>query len=230
MNVLEFLRSSVIPLDRVAVATPATPYPSEAVMTVSYCASTGSAQKTESGATLETWGKLPDTMHLLAPRSKEDIEAELSDAGFFLGAGYLFRWYHSPGSRMEHRYRNMYSVIADVANATYEPLADDADVSADADRLMDLSEEYGTWEWEFNVAYRRNLAVPWQFESWKKHDPTIDGEGKRDRPFPGWDGSFEFQTTDEPNNVIQSEFYYAMPKRYRKYQHVLVKGLGVNER
>ena len=92
-------------------------------MTVSYCASTGSAQKTESGATLETWGKLPDTMHLLAPRSKEEMEAELSDAGFFLGAGYLFRWYHSPGSRMEHRYRNMYSVIADVENATYEPLA-----------------------------------------------------------------------------------------------------------
>ena len=70
------------------------------------------------------------------------MEAELSDAGFFLGTGYLFRWYHSPGSRMEHRYRNVYSVIADVENATYEPLADDADVSADADRLMDLSEEY----------------------------------------------------------------------------------------
>lgn len=226
-NILQFLKSSVIPLDTIRVATPATPYPTEAVLTVSYCASTGDAQKTESGATLETWGKLPDTMHLLAPRSKEEMEAELSDAGFFLGAGYLFRWYHSPGSRMEHRYRNMYTFAVGLTadSFRYDPLSDDSDVSADADRLMDLSEEYGTFEWEFNVSYRRNLAKPWQFESWRKHDPSIDDEGKRDRPFPGWDGSFEFRTTEEPKNVIQSEYYYVMPKHYHQYQHVLVKGL-----
>ena len=226
-NILMFLKSSVIPLDTIRVATPATPSPTEAVLTVSYCASTGDAQKTESGATLESWGKLPDTMHLLTPRSKEEMEAELSDAGFFLGAGYLFRWYHSPGSRMEHRYRNMYtfSVGLTADSFRYESLADDSDVDDHSKRLMELSQEHGTWEWEFNVAYRRNLSTPWQFESWRKHDPTIDDEGKRDRPFPGWDGSFEFRTTEEPNNVIQSEFYYVMPKHYREYHQVLVKGL-----
>lgn len=224
-NILSFLRESVIPLDVVRVALPATPYPSEAVMTIQYNASTGDITKTESGK-LETWSLLPDSMHVLAPRNKEEMEAELSVAGWYLGAGYLFRWYHRTDD-YSHHFRNRYSIAVATGENSFrhEDFTDDTDAREIYHQMISRAEDYGVWEWEFNVAYRRNIAKPWQFESWRKHDPSIDDEGKRAEPFPGWDGSFEFQTTEDPHNSFCSEYYYAMPKQYHADYNVLVKGL-----
>ena len=214
-NISQFLSGTVIPLNTVTVAVPATPYPHGGVLKITYAAATGSVQKSESG-TLETWGKLPDEFHPIAPRPKEQLEAELSAIAWELGAGYLYRWYERCGD-YGHLFRNMYSF------ADGEPFADDSAVNA-ADYLPD-AETYGVWIWEFNVAWKRGVAIPWQFESWRQHDPSLEDDGRRSIPFPGWDDSHPGLTTDEPCAGFESHYYFAVPKKYNKNTDVLAKGL-----
>lgn len=214
----EFLSGTVIPLNTVTVTVPATPYPHLGVVKIQYAAASGDVQKTETG-TLTTYETLPDELYTFAPKPKEQIESELSVIGWEFGAGYLYRWYE----RMSN-YRHLYENLYDFADG--KPFVDDSGINAADYRHQ--SEVYGVWQWEFNVVWKRGIAKPWQFESFRRNDPSLEDDGRRSTPFPGWQDMHPWLTTDEPKSGFESHYYfYRDPKmRLNKNTDVLPNGIG----
>ena len=151
----------------------------------------------------------------IAPRPKEQIETELSVIAWELGASYLYRWYMRC-----HDYTDLFGNPYTFDDG--QPLVDDSAVDV-ADYLPD-ARTWGAWVWKFNVSWKRGIVIPRQFRS-QKRDPFFENDGSRSVPFPGWNNTHPWLTSDEIGDGFESHYFFIKPKYYRKNTDVLPKGL-----
>src|SRR3990167_3229660 len=135
----------------------------------------------------------------------------MSEAGWVLGAGYLYRWHFAPGREHNHLWG---LEIYDLG---------DGDVTATGDKddvLAELSKQFGVWQWEINSSWRRqdNLI------KWRTEDPQRGDDGLRSIPFPGWAGEHPLRRATAEGTGYESHYCYVKPPKYKKNEDVLTKG------
>ena len=152
--------------------------------------------------TVSGWGRLADTYILLEGISWDDpaiIERYVSEIGWRLGAGYMYRWQHSPGEPHKH----LWGLIR------YAVMGDDLYNGDASEELSLLSEEYGCWTWEINASYRKmhgHTAMFWP--EWYGCDPSLDQDGGRSASFPGWDGCHPWLRATKSLTGYESHYYF----------------------
>lgn len=152
--------------------------------------------------TVSGWSRMSDTYILLPSvfwTSPADIEAYISEIGWQLGAGYMYRWHHSPGDPHKH----LWGLIR------YSCAAGDMSSGDDSEELAELAEEHGCWSWEINASYRKAdgcSALHWP--EWYRCDPSLSEDGSRTAPFPGWDGHHPFLQATEPHTGYESHYFF----------------------
>lgn len=151
--------------------------------------------------TVSGWSRMADTYTLLtAPwEHPAEIEQWVSEIGWRLGAGYMYRWHSAPGDRYDHLWGNI----------RYTVLGDDMYRGDASEELALLTEEYGCWQWEINASHRKmygHSAIFWP--EWYNCDPSLDEDGGRSVPFPGWDGHHPWLRATEPHTGYESHYFF----------------------
>lgn len=213
----EMIKTIVWPIKTVTVATPSTPKPVTGMVWICYDAMT--AQTVQIAGEIEATGmsRIADTYHhLLSCPSPEELQGWVSELGWVLGSGYMYRWHHAPGRRMEHLWGlERYAVAGEAMQ--------EGDNSKE---LAALCAQYGVWSWEINCAYgKRNGMSAMMMDSWIHHDPSLQEDGSRAGYFPGWDGAHPWLQAQETGSGYESQYYYARPKRYSANKDVLRIGI-----
>lgn len=152
-----------------------------------------------------------------------DIEGWLSQIGWRIGAGYMYRWHKSPIDASDTVAKDSLSHIIGVSSYVIngvDTIIGDRDTE---DVLADMI-QYGHWEWEINCSYRKyegSTALFWP--SWKAHDNTLQDDGSRRDDFPGWHGNHPYLRAVEPRSAYESRYFYSKPKRFNKHTDILPK-------
>jgi hypothetical protein len=173
------------------------------------------------GISTSGWSRMPDWCKRIAIdwEMPQDLEAIISELGWYLGAGYMYRWQCKPRvpSRSEHLYGGRYSIT--VGNNTESSATGDY-----AEDLMDQTEQHGCWHWEINSSYLMQSGMNKMFwPKWKAEDNTRNDEGLRESPFPGWEGTHPWLAHNDAGDGYESRFFYCKPKNYNKLRDVLAK-------
>lgn len=178
------------------------------------------------GVDVTGWSRRADTEirvpYLPADTSIEDIERWVSEVGWVLGAGYMYRWFHGPSkTRPDHAF----------GGARWTSLGEENAIGDEDTDLAEDAVESGYWEWEINATYRKAESyTSVLMDSWRRHDPTLAEDGSRLGPFPGWDGGHPYLTTGERNTGYESHYFFAMPRDYHPSGDVLPRGANKNKK
>jgi len=218
-QLLQAMGPLLAPIKSVSIAFPAVPG-SEGVMTI--CYNTGEdfglpVQGNE--VKLTGWSKMADTYIRvkIGWENPLDVEKMVSELGWYLGGGYMYRWIFGPGAeRHKHRF----------GCQRYEVMGDSLAIGEAAPDLLAMAQEHGVWEWEINSAYLMRIGINHFFwTKWKSEDNFRNEDGLRGSPFPGWAGGHRWHPVPEEGHGIESCFFYTMPKKLNKRCDVLVNGL-----
>ncbi len=159
--------------------------------------------------TVTGWSRMAASYILVTDVCWEDpaeIEQWVSEIGWALGAGYMYRWYDVPGSRHDHLW----------GNVRYTVMGDDLSRGDASDWLADLAEKHGCWQWEINAAYHKQngqSALFWP--EWYRCDVSLDEDGGRSSQFPGWDGHHPWLRAIADVPGYESHYYYCPTYRGR---------------
>ena len=165
-----------------------------------------------------------------------ELEELVVQTAWSLGAGYIHRFakppysgalpYNAPGAGILPSFCGL--------DKCYEfPHQGAASIGQmDNEDLMEEAARKGYWRWDFNVCFQMHKAHPLersQLESWRTEDPTIEVDGSRKGPFPGWQAreqifghsgewwlqtAKEFETDDETSLFIP----YDLVRRCIRYE------------
>jgi hypothetical protein len=130
-----------------------------------------------------------------------DIERWLSEIGWALGAGYMYRWHTAPntGSMPYWAFGADRYTVAGMDTAY-------------GDNNADLAQEaytHGFWQWEINAAYNKqqgNSSLFW--DEWYRCDVSLDSDGSRSTQWLGWDGHCPMLTAD-PQSCTEAQYFYS---------------------
>ncbi|MBW1812098.1 MAG: hypothetical protein JRJ39_00120 [Deltaproteobacteria bacterium] len=148
----------------------------------------------------------------LAWSTPQYIEDLISEIGWYLGAGYMYRWHKAPGKACDYFF----------GCARYTCAGEDSQHGDDGWSLLADADKCGYWTWEINTSYLKRLGTSKIFwPSWRKHDSTLTNDGTRDDDWQGWDGTHNFYRATDLNTGYESQFFYYRPKKYNKNIHVL---------
>lgn len=175
---------------------------------------TGFSRQTPTAIRCKVWWKEP-----------EEIECWVSEIGWALGAGYMYRWHKPPVPPDDETgidtVRHFFGI------PLYKIMGED-DVIGDTDNsdLVAVAAEKGYWQWEINCAYRKSDGSSKMFwRKWKEADPSLAEDGSRPTAFPGWEGRHPFLRATEPRTGYESRYFYCLPKNGKNKRDVFVKGL-----
>lgn len=151
--------------------------------------------------TVSGWSRMADTYVLIDAKWNDpsQIEQWVSEIGWCLGAGYMYRWHNAPGSAHKH----LWGLVK------YSVAGDDLQIGDSSEELSELTEKYGCWSWEINSAYRKadgHSKIFWS--EWYRADISLDPDGSRSTPFPGWDGHHSFLRATEPQTGYESHYFF----------------------
>jgi hypothetical protein len=160
-----------------------------------------------------------DTYHLIrGGRYPEEWQKLMSEAGWYFGAGYMYRWHAAPGREMPWLWGlERYQFTTGDFSGTMEDSAT-GDASPE---LAELCRRCGAWEWEINSAWRREGV----FEKWHAEDPTRGPDGRRTSEWPGWAASHPLLRALAEGTGYESHYYYVRPKRYNRKTDALRRGI-----
>lgn len=153
------------------------------------------------GGEVSGWARMAD-MYIRADipwATPDTLERYISEIGWALGAGYMYRWHKAPGMHREH----LWGLIR------YSTPAGELAMGDSSEELSALAAQHGCWEWEINAAYRKangHTAMYWP--AWRAADPSLDDDGGRSKPFPGWDGYHPWLRATQPYTAFISRYYY----------------------
>jgi len=169
----------------------------------------------ENTAKLSILSRPADTYRLIKEyHSMQEWQQMISEAGWYFGAGYMYRWRHAP-----HSLPHLFGL------EVYEFIGGDTTAVGDADTdLNDLATKHGCWEWEVNSAWLRLDKLP----EWADEDPVRGKDGCRNIPFPGWAG--EHPILRDVEMGYESHYYFYKPEKYDKETSVLVKSPHAQEK
>jgi len=218
--IYNIVKNTIWPIKTISVATPATEVPMLGVLRISWDMMTN--EETKLGlfgeTSLSDISRLPDKMYALPAARPEEIEAWLSEVGWSIGAGYMYRWNKAPGRPYDHLWGNLYT-IGD------SPMVEESP-DIDSEELAEATILNGVWEWEINCAWKKAQGSSAEmFESWRKNDPSLEPDGRRSIPFPGWSDSHPWKKAENIGEGYESRYYFCKPKQYVKYRDVLPKNL-----
>ncbi|GIV86611.1 MAG: hypothetical protein KatS3mg054_0640 [Chloroflexus sp.] len=183
----------------------------EAMLKITYSTMIETRSHAADGVAIASYSRPADTYHLLdvhhTPQGWHDI---MSEAGWVLGAGYMYRWHYAPGQTLDHLWGLLRYDLGD-GDITATGNADDV--------LAELCRQFGAWHWEINSAY----MLPAGLVNWRAEDPTRSEDGTRPLPFSGWAGEHPWLRATQPNTIIESRYYYVMPAHYDKRTDALSK-------
>ena len=203
--IADIVRGSAWPLQTIRVAKPDCDSTLMVWLTYASWVSTQHTDERLPGVTIQGGGSPADTYRaVLEMPSPQMVQDWISELGWRVGAGYLYRWHFAPGRPMRHLWGLDRYIVGDEESAL-----GDSDPS-----LADLCKQYGCWQWEINCAWRRGEARGWQLERWRKHDPTLLEDGSRAGAWPGWDGEHPWLRATELGTAYESHYYYVRPERY----------------
>ena len=87
---------------------------------------------------------------------------------------------------------------------------------------------HGCWEWEINASYNKKHAHTALFwPEWYKCDPSLDEDGSRSAPFPGWEGNHPWLRASQPQTAYESHYYYCPTYRGKGKNKRLHRESGV---
>lgn len=217
MNALyKGLGSLLVPIKSISFATPASPG-SDVMACITYNAGTEWAEPREDkdfpGVKVSGWSRMPDDYIKIAIDwdTPQEIEQMVSEIGWRLGAGYMYRWIKGPGEHA-HCFGNQYTING-------EALAK----GDHSDLMKTIAKECGVYEWEINSSYLMSSGCNPYWAKWQAEDPRRDSEGMRPSDFPGWDSGHPWHDIPGPHEGYESRFFYVKPKRYNIHRDVLVK-------
>jgi len=169
------------------------------------------------GVKVSGWSRAADSYIFLPGHvAPEELQQWISEIGWRIGAGYMYRWFFSPGDAHKHLWGMMRYSIAGMDTALGDTAPD----------LAEEAERYGVWSWEINCAWRKGEAhSKIFFPKWREADPTLLEDGTSEGAFPVWDGDHPWLRATEPNTGCESQYYFCKPPKYNKQKDVLVKGL-----
>ena len=215
--IAEIVRNSAYPVKTVMVSMPDTPISLGCMLWLNYDAGMAirDPRMDVNGVKVTGWSKSADTYIYIPDYVKpEQLQDWLSAIGWGIGAGYMYRWHHSPGRPMNHLWGLTRYTIAGM---------DTAHGDANSD-LAEMTGKYGCWSWEINCAWRKaegHSAI--YFAKWREHDPTLTDNGTRLGKFPGWNGAHPWLKATAPDTGYESRYYFCKPEKYNKHRDVLVK-------
>lgn len=212
----EIIKNILWPIKTVSVATPSTPEPVTGMVWITYDVITSQTVKTVEKIEATGFSRIADTYHhLLSCPTPQELQDWVSELGWTLGAGYMYRWHHAPGRRSEHLWGLERYIIGNDA-------IQEGDSSQE---LAELCRQYGVWSWEINCSYnKQNGSSAGMMNSWRKHDQSLLENGSRQGAFPGWDGEHPWLQASETGTGYESQYYFVRPERYNKSKDVLRKG------
>lgn len=212
----EIIEKIIWPIKTITVATPSTPTPVEGMVWITYDMMTSQIKQKKEG-TLSSMSRIPDTYHhLLSCPTPQELQEWISEVGWALGAGYMYRWHHAPGRKSLHLW----------GLERYSVMGDDSAEGDTSPELAELCEKFGVWSWEINCAYgKQNGFTLDLMASWLKNDPSLQPDGSRLGNFPGWNGDHPWLQAVEPGTGYESRYQFAKPEKYNKNRDVLVNGL-----
>ena len=216
----------LVPIKTISVSTPNLPG-SDLVLWIKYDAGLDMRhpemeQGLESKVKVTGWSRLSDSyIRVAANWSKPaEIEKWVSEIGWRLGGGYMYRWNKAPGRSSGHLW----------GTVKYTVNGDDLSSGDTAPDLADRCETYGCWEWEINCAPQKDKGhTAYLFEKWREADPTLTDDGSRSGDFPGWESYHPYLEAEEADTGYESRYYFIRPKKYNKQRDVLVKKKEKNE-
>lgn len=184
-----------------------------AMLWITYDTMTETRRMLLDGSITETGFSRPaDTYHYIADiYTADEWQKIMSEAGWILGGGYMYRWHSAPGRESLHLWG---LEIYDFG---------DGDVSATGDSsyaLAELCKKFGNWEWEINSAWRRQDKLI----KWRTEDPQRGEDGLRFTPFPGWAGEHPWARAKEEGTGYESHYCYVKPPKYNKREDILAIG------
>lgn len=169
-------------------------------------------QQIQDGVTQSGFGRPADTYHYIGElHMAQEWQDIMSEAGWLLGGGYMYRWQFAPGREYNHLWGlDVYDL-------------GDGDVTATGDSnygLAELCRQFGVWQWEINSAWHRqdNLI------KWRAEDSQRGTDGLRSIPFPGWAGEHPLRRATAEGTGYESHYCYIKPPKYKKNEDILVKG------
>lgn len=141
------------------------------------------------GVSISGCGRRPDSTRLIDLADEKEatpmcVEEWLVQAAWALGAGYLYRWHWAARGMTDALRRDFGDPLYVTSFGGEEtPFAR----GERSDELAQLAANHGYWAWEFNSAYRKyDGHSAFQWSNWRKNDPSIEDNGGRSIPFPGW--------------------------------------------
>lgn len=150
------------------------------------------------------WSKRADTniaVTLAAETTPQDIEQWMSEIGWAIGAGYMYRWYHGPSDVAPEW---------DFGGGVYTCAGMDSAVGDEQPQLAQVAKDNGYWSWEVNAAYHKSQGQSKMYwEEWYRTDISLIENGSRLEPFPGWDGSHPWLWSKSANTGYESHYFYA---------------------
>ncbi len=208
----------ILPIKTISISTPAKPL-SGIMLWIKYDAGMDMAdpdvdKKFENKIKTTGWSRMSDTYIRLDCDwyRPEDIERWVSEIGWALGGGYMYRWHSSPGRPKKHLWGTL----------QYEVMGSSMAEGDTAPELAELCEQLGCWQWEINCAYKKDKGhSKMYFDRWRKADPTLETDGSRSTTFPGWESYHPFLEATKTGTGYESRYYFCKPKKYHKDRDVL---------
>lgn len=153
-----------------------------------------------------------DTYHLINEiNTADEWQKIISEAGWILGGGYMYRWHNAPGRESLH----LWGVeVYDLGDGDVTGMGDSSYM------LAELCKKFGNWEWEINSAWRREDSLI----KWRTEDPQRGEDGLRSTPFPGWVGEHPWARAKAEGTGYESHYLYIKPPKYNKREDILAKG------
>lgn len=208
-----------VPIKTISVATPNLPG-SDLIVWIKYDAGLDmrhtEIEEKNKDVKVTGWSRLSDDYIRISCDWSEpsEIEKWVSEVGWRLGAGYMYRWNKAPGRTNGHLW----------GSAIYEVNGDALARGDKAYDLAELCETYGCWEWEINCAYQKDKGHSSMFfDRWKEADPTLQPDGSRSGNFPGWQNYHPYLAAEQIDTGYESRYYYSKPKKYNRQRDVMVK-------
>lgn len=215
--VSDIIRNAIYPVKTIRVSMPDSPLSLGCMAWVSYDAGMSIRDPRMESAGVKTtgWAKAADTYIYLPDHIRpEQLQEWLSEIGWIIGAGYMYRWHHAPGQPYNHLWGLKRYSIAGMDTAY-------GDANPD---LAEMADKYGCWSWEINCAYRKGEGhTAMLLPKWREHDPTLTAAGSRLGVFPGWAGEHPWLRATDPNTGYESQYYFCKPKKYNRHKDVLAK-------
>lgn len=214
----------LLPIKSITFARPAC-WGDELFATITYNAGSDFAvpknDEPMDGVRTSGWSRAADTYKVLQVgfSGPQDLEDQIAELGWYLGAGYMFRWQKRPDmpdSAISHYFGGQRYTVE------IGGVAEDFGRGDYSEDMIESAAQNGLWVWEINSTYLMRCGInQFLWPKWRDEDCTRNEDGLRLSAFPGFSSSHPWME-DFTCDGYESRFYFSRPKNYNKNRDVMV--------